>query len=100
MDNLNTHSVKSLIKAFGDQEASRIWNRFNVYYTPKHGSWLNQAEIAINMYARQCLGKTRTPFMEILIKKTAQWVLYINERDVIIQWRFTTNKAREKFGYS
>ena len=99
MDNLNTHSMKSLIKQFGEEEANRIWSRFKIYYTPKHASWLNQAEIAINMYARQCLGKTRIPSMKILIKKTAHWVRYINERKVIIQWKFTTGKAREKFGY-
>lgn len=99
MDNLNTHSKKSLVKTFGEEEATRIWNRFTVYYTPKHGSWLNQAEIAINMYARQCLGKTRIPNIDILMKKTAQWVRYINERDVIIRWKFTTQKAREKFNY-
>jgi transposase len=99
MDNLNTHFVKSLIKAFGEDVAKRLWNRFEIYYTPKHGSWLNQAEIAINMYARQCLGKTRIPKIDILSKKTAQWVRFVNERNVIIQWKFTTDKAREKFGY-
>lgn len=99
MDNLNTHSVKSLIKRFGKEKAQAMWERFDVHYTPKHGSWLNQAEIAINMYARQCLGKTRIPDQEILKKKTAQWVRYINERKVVIKWNFTKDKAREKFGY-
>jgi len=99
MDNLNTHSIKSLIKRFGETEAENIWNRFEVHYTPKHGSWLNQAEIAINMFARQCLGKTRIPSKDILIKKTAQWIRYINEKQVIIKWKFTKQKAREKFHY-
>jgi transposase len=99
LDNLNTHSIKSLIKRFGDQKAKALWERFEVHYTPKHGSWLNQAEIAINMYARQCLGKTRIPNREILKKKTSQWVRYVNQRNAVIQWNFTKDKARQKFGY-
>ena len=57
MDNLNTHNEASLVDFYGEKEGKRIWNKFDVHYTPVHGSWLNQAEIAINIYSRQCLGK-------------------------------------------
>ena len=99
MDNLNTHGVNSLIKHMGEPKAQKLWNRFEVHYTPKHGSWLNQAEIAINIYARQCLGKSRIPSIEILRKKTKAWNTVINAKEVTINWAFTKEDARRKFGY-
>jgi transposase len=99
MDNLNTHREKSLTDFFGPEEGARIWNRFEVHYTPKHGSWLNQAEIAINIYARQCLGKSRIPNIELLRKKTNAWCRYINGRHAKIQWTFTRTDAQKRFGY-
>ena len=99
MDNLNTHCEKSLVRFYGEEEGKRIWGRFDVHYTPKHGSWLNQAEIAIGMYARQCLGKARIPDVETLRKKTAAWNKIANRRKVIIKWTFSVAKAREKFEY-
>lgn len=99
MDNLNTHRINSLIKFYGEDEALRIWNRFEVHYTPKHGSWLNQAEIAINMYSRQSLGKTRVPDISSLRKRTKAWNNSINRRNVTINWKFTRKDAREKFSY-
>jgi len=99
MDNLNTHKLKSLTDLYGEEEGERIWDRFEVHYTPKHGSWLNQAEIAINMYARQCLGKSRIPDIESLKKKTKAWNNYVNEKKVTINWRFSTKDARTKFKY-
>lgn len=99
MDNLNTHSAKSLIDLYGEKEGTRIWERFDVHYTPKHGSWLNQAEIAINVYARQCLGRSRIPDMALLRKKTNAWLRIINERRVTINWTFTKSDAQERFNY-
>ena len=99
MDNLNTHKEDSLIQYYGEREGKRIWNRFEVHYTPKHGSWLNQAELAINIYARQCLGKSRIPTIELLRKKTQFWNKVVNKRRVCIKWKFTRKKAREKFNY-
>jgi len=99
MDNLNTHKEKSLSDFYGEEEGKRIWSRFDVHYTPKHGSWLNQAEIAINMYARQSLGKTRIPDIDSLRKRTAAWNKAANLKKVTIQWKFTREKAREKFDY-
>ncbi len=99
MDNLNTHKEKSLTDFYGEKEGKKIWERFEVHYTPKHGSWLNQAEIAINVYARQCLGKARIPNIETLRKKTLAWNKFANRKKVTINWKFSREKAREKFGY-
>ena len=99
MDNLSTHSLKSLTKTFGDEEGERIWKKFKIFRTPTHASWLNQAEIAIGMYSRQCLGKTRIADIEILSKKTKAWSVYINEKSVKINWAFSKLDAREKMGY-
>lgn len=99
MDNLNTHKEKSLIEFYGENEGARIWKRFEVHYTPKHGSWLNQAEIAIGMYARQCLGHSRIGDIDLLRKKTNAWNKIINRKNVTIQWKFTAQNAREKFQY-
>ena len=59
MDNLNIHRRKALVDRYGEEEGDRLWKRFTVHYTPKHGSWLNQAEIEISLLARQCLGQRR-----------------------------------------
>jgi hypothetical protein len=97
MDNLNTHREKSLVDYYGEEEGSRLWQRFAVHYTPVHGSWLNQAEIAINLYARQCLGKSRIPDLASLTKKTKAWTQYINAQKAKIQWSFTKADARKRF---
>lgn len=99
MDNLNTHKGRSLTDFYGNEEGSRIWNRFEVHYTPKHGSWLNQAEIAINVYSRQCLGKTRIPDIETLRKKTNAWNKLANKKRVKINWTFDRMAAKDKFDY-
>jgi len=99
MDNLNTHKKKSLVDFYGKEKGEWIWSRFDVHYTPKHGSWLNQAEIAINMFSRQCLGKSRIQDIENLRKRTAAWIRYINGHCVTIKWKFTVSDSREKFGY-
>lgn len=99
MDNYITHFQESLIGFYGEGKGAAIWNRFDVHYTPKHGSWLNQAEIAIGMYNRQCLGNTRIPDIEALSKKTKAWEKIIRSKKVIIKWKFTKDKAREKFDY-
>ncbi|MCY4643983.1 MAG: IS630 family transposase [Bacteriovoracales bacterium] len=99
MDNLNTHNRSSLVETFGKKEGDRIWNRFKVYYTPTHASWLNMAEIAIGMYSRQCLGRTRIPDAETLRRKTQHWERYINEKGVTINWTFSKKIAREKMNY-
>ena len=99
MDNLNTHRLESLIRCFGEEKARKLWDRFEIHYTPKHGSWLNQAEIAINIYARQCLGRSRIPDIETLDKRTKAWTAIVNRKQVTINWQFTREQAREKFDY-
>ena len=99
IDNLNIHVEKSLIKRFGEEKGSAVWNHFNIFYTPKHGSWLNQAEIGLGMYSKQCLHNTRIPDLKTLKKKTESWTRYINEKGTTVEWKFNVEDAREKFKY-
>jgi transposase len=99
MDNLSTHKKKSLINFFGEEKGNALWNRFDVHYTPKHASWLNQAEIAIGMFQRQCLGSARIPDLATLKKKTDAWIRAVNKKNVLIKWKFFTQDARKKFNY-
>ena len=99
MDNLSTHKKKSLTDLFGEQEGGKLWDRFHIVYTPKHASWLNQAEIAIGMYQRQCLGGSRIPDIPNLEKKTNFWNRAVNSKKATINWAFTKDDAREKFDY-
>ena len=95
MDNLNTHHPASLYQAFELAEARRIAQRLEIHYTPKHGSWLNMAEIELGVLARQCLDR-RIPSQEVLERETGAWQDQRN-RDVIqVDWRFTTEDARIK----
>lgn len=99
MDNLRSHSVNSLIHAFGQAEGTKLWNRFTPHYTPKHASWLNQAEIEIGLYARQCLGKRRIGSLAELRAETKAWRRYVNKKAVKIDWKFSVLDARDKFRY-
>lgn len=99
MDNLATHKEKHLIDYYGEEEGRRIWSRIEAHYTPKHGSWLNQAEIAIGMYSRQCLGDGRIGSFENLKVQTKAWNKRINMKRTKINWRFTKSKARKSFAY-
>ena len=95
MDNLNTHHPASLYQAFEPAEARRIAQRLEIHYTPKHGSWLNMAEIELGVLARQCLDR-RISSQEVLERETGAWQDQRN-RDVIqVDWRFTTEDARIK----
>lgn len=95
MDNLNTHSLGSLYEAFPPQEARRIANRIEVVHTPKHGCWLNMAEIELNVLTRQCLAR-RIPDKSTLIDETTAWQDARNRKEATIDWRFTTDDARIK----
>lgn len=99
LDNLSTHTVKSLIVRFGEHRARTLWRRFEIYYTPKHGSWLNQAEIEISLLSRQCLGKHRVSSLDSLGRRCAAWQARANAEQLRISWNFTRTKARKKFGY-
>ena len=99
MDNLSSHRQKSLIDLLGAEIASEVWNCFTLHYTPKHGSWLNQAELEIGMFARQCLGKRRIPDLNTLKRAARAWNRQMNRNRVRINWNFDRKSARRKFGY-
>ena len=95
MDNLNTHKLASLYEAFEPERARRIAERFEVHHTPKHGSWLNVAEIELSVLSRQCLGR-RIESVDELREELEPWYEERNDRAVGIKWRFTTADARIK----
>jgi DDE superfamily endonuclease len=97
MDNLDIHCRKSLTDAFRDVAGGDLWGRFAVHYTPKHGSWLNQAEIELSLYSRQCFGKRRMPDLGTLKRETRVWNRKTNRRRTKINWRFTRKNARQAF---
>ena len=95
MDNLNTHTLASLYVAFPPEQARAIAERFEIHYTPKHGSWLNMAEIGISVMNRQCL-KRRIPDMKTMAAQIHAWVDARNEQKQGILWQFSTQDARIK----
>jgi transposase len=99
MDNLNIHGRKSLVDSFGEREGGDLWDRLTVHYTPKHGSWLNQAEIELSLYSRQCLGKRRIPDLSALKRETRVWNRKTDRKRTKINWQFTRKKARKLFHY-
>ncbi len=94
-DNLNTHSKASLYEAFPAAEAKRLVERFEWYYTPKHGSWLDMAESELAVLSGQCLDR-RIPDKETLIREVAAWQASRNKNQTKANWRFTTADARIK----
>ena len=95
MDNLNTHRPGSLYETFPPQKAKQLWDRFEFVYTPKHGSWLNMAEIELNVLTRQCLNR-RIPDIEIMASEVDAWQHHRNTQNAVINWQFTTKDARIK----
>jgi hypothetical protein len=95
LDNLNTHSPVSFYQAFPPAEARRLVERFEFHYTPKHGSWLNMAEIELSVLIRQCLAG-RIPNQEMLSQQVQAWQKERNEQVVKVHWHFTTQDARQK----
>jgi uncharacterized small protein (DUF1192 family) len=94
-DNLNTHVKASLYKAFPPAEARRILNKLTFHYTPKHGSWLNMAEIELSVLSKQCLDR-RIPDIGTLKSEVAAWEAQRNQTANTVDWRFTTQDARIK----
>ena len=94
-DNLNTHSPASLYEAFEPAEAKRLTERFEVHYTPKHGSWLDMAEIDLGVLSRQCLSR-RIDNIEALRRETHAWEAMRNSTASEVNWQFTTVDARIK----
>lgn len=95
MDNLNTHNPGSLYEAFPPDQAKKLWDRFEFVYTPKHGSWLNMAEIELNVLIRQCLNR-RIPEMATVTTEVEAWQNRRNTQNATINWQFTTKDARIK----
>jgi hypothetical protein len=95
MDNLNTHSPASLYETFDAEKARRLSEKLEIHYTPKHGSWLNMAEIELSVLSRQCLER-RVPDFETLEAETHAWQQRRDAAGVKIDWRFTTDDARIK----
>lgn len=95
MDNLNTHNLGSLYETFNPAEALRIAKRLEIHYTPKHGSWLNMAEIELGILSRQCLDR-RIPDRENMRREIQCWESSRNEKKQKVDWQFRTEDARIK----
>ena len=95
MDNLNTHAIASLYKTYPAEEAHRIARKLEIHFTPKHGSWLNMAEIELNVMTRQCLSR-RIHDIDKLRQELAAWEVTRNQNAECINWQFTTKDARTK----
>jgi hypothetical protein len=95
MDNLNTHSAASLYETFSAAKARKLARRLEIHYTPKHGSWLNIAEIELSAMTTQCLG-CRILDIHSLSKELTAWNIARNEVSIEVKWQFTTEDARVK----
>ena len=95
MDNLKTHKPGSLYEAFPPKEAKALWDRFEFVFTPKHGSWLNMAEIELNVLSRQCLSR-RIDNMKEIQDQVHAWSNHRNNQNAVIKWQFSTKDARIK----
>ena len=95
MDNLNTHTISSLYETFPPEVALRLAKRLEIHYTPKHGSWLNIAEIELNVMTKQCLGR-RIPDLASLQSQLSPWEQHRNASSMSVDWQFHTVDARDK----
>lgn len=95
MDNLNTHKASSFYEAFSPEKAKQLWDRFEFVFTPKHGSWLNMAEIELNVLNGQCLNR-RIDNIDTIKTEVEAWSEHRNNRDTKINWQFTTKNSRIK----
>jgi hypothetical protein len=96
MDNLNTHNISSLYAAFRPEEALLMAKRLEIHYTPKHGSWLDIAEIELSALGRQCLGSRRINNLQDLNNELNAWYVDRNRNQKGIDWQFSTHDARIK----
>lgn len=95
MDNLSTHKPGALYESFSPEEAKRLWDRFDFVFTPKHGSWLNVAEIELNVLNGQCLNR-RIDEIEIVRQEAQAWQEYRDSLEAKVNWQFTNEDARIK----
>jgi len=96
MDNLNTHNISSLYETFVPAKAFDLASRLEIHHTPKHGSWLNIAEIELSALGRQCLGSRRIESLEKLNSEMSAWYKDRNSEQKSVDWQFTTDEARTK----
>lgn len=96
MDNLNTHKLASFYEAYPPEEASRLADRLEIHYTPKHGSWLDMAEIELSVMQNQCLGERRIADKQQLAAELTAWAAARNNDQKGVKWHFTTKEARTK----
>ncbi|MCW5808573.1 MAG: IS630 family transposase [Deltaproteobacteria bacterium] len=99
VDNLSTHTKKACIETFGDKAGRALWRRFKVHYTPKHGSWLNAAEMEASLVGRQCLGTRRIPDLATLREQVNAWRTEASRAGMVIRWAFNVKDARRVFRY-
>lgn len=100
LDNLNTHARTALVRRYGEKLDCMLWERFTIHYTPKYGSWLDQAEIEVSLLTRQCLGQRRIPDLATLRGEVQAWGRRLNHDRFTIDWKFTRKQARRKLHYS
>ncbi|HKU37086.1 MAG TPA: IS630 family transposase [Polyangiales bacterium] len=98
-DNLSTHTERSLIAVFGARAGRKLWRRFTVHYTPKHGSWLNAAEIEASLVSRECLGRRRIGDLRTLRREVTAWRKQASHDGRTIDWKFRVHDARRVFRY-
>lgn len=99
LDNLSTHSKKSVIATLGAREGERLWRRFKIHHTPKHASWLNAAEMEASLVSRECLGSARIGHLHTLKSRVAAWRTRADRERRPIRWKFTVRDARRVFRY-
>jgi DDE superfamily endonuclease len=97
LDNLSTHARSSLTSLLGPDQADQLWSRFTIHHTPKHASWLNQAEIEISIFARQCLGSRRIASLSALRTECTAWNRTVNRQRLKINWTFSRLDAAHVF---
>jgi hypothetical protein len=100
LDNLSVHCEQACIVTYGLQRGRALWRRFRVHFTPKHGSWLNAAEMEVSLLSRECLGRRRIPTLKDLEQEVRTWSREADRQRRAIRWRFRVRDARRKFRYS
>lgn len=99
VDNLSVHCEKACIATYGHTHGRALWRRFRVHFTPKHGSWLNAAEMEVSLLSRECLGRRRLPTLGIVTQEIRVWSREADRARRPIRWRFKVSDARRKFRY-
>jgi transposase len=99
LDNLTVHCEKACIETFGRRRGRALWRRFTIHFTPKHGSWLNAAEMEVSLLSRECIGRLRIPSLEALEPHVKAWATDADRHRRRIKWTFRVRDARRKFRY-